>query len=251
MTAVRIVVGSYANRFSERPIRGGSEIVGRRRLADDGSAESMTAWRPNPSGIMSSSASSSSSPSSRRAFFAVELPNDLAEPIAERQSSLEGAAGIRPTDPSGAHLTLKFLGDVAAADLDDVRAAGERAVDRADVAPFDCVLEGLGVFPSLEYVSVVWAGVGEGADELTRLHEALEAETTALGFDPAEHAFTPHVTVARMDDGRGKELVRRVVREDHPDIGRFTVEEVALIESTLTDEGPIYEPIGRVALGDG
>ncbi|RAW44176.1 RNA 2',3'-cyclic phosphodiesterase [Halorubrum sp. 48-1-W] len=193
----------------------------------------------------------SSSPSSVRAFFAVELPDDLAEPIADVQSSLEGAAGIRPTDPTQAHLTLKFLGDVAAPDLDDVRTAGERAVDRAGVAPFDCALEGLGVFPSLEYVSVVWVGVDDGTAELTRLHEALEAETTALGFDPEDHAFTPHVTVARMDDGRGKELVRRVVSEERPELGRFTVEEVALIESTLTDEGPIYEPIGRFALDDG
>lgn len=192
----------------------------------------------------------SSSPStSVRAFLAVELPDDLAEPIAETQSSLEEAAGIRTTDPKQAHLTLKFLGDVAVDDLDDVRAAVERALDRAGVTPFDCALEGLGVFPSFEYVSVVWAGVEEGTDELTRLHEALEAETTALGFDPEDHAFTPHVTVARMDDARGKDLVQRVVREERPHIGTFTVEEVALIESTLTDEGPIYEPIGRFELG--
>ncbi|MFC5133203.1 MULTISPECIES: RNA 2',3'-cyclic phosphodiesterase [Haloferacaceae] len=192
----------------------------------------------------------SSSPStSVRAFLAVELPDDLAEPIAETQSSLEGAAGIRTTDPKQAHLTLKFLGDVAVDDLDDVRAAVERSVDRAGVTPFDCAIEGLGVFPSLEYVSVVWVGVEEGADDLTRLHEALEAETTALGFDPEDHDFTPHVTVARMDDARGKDLVQRVVREERPEIGSFTVEEVALIESTLTDEGPIYEPIRRFALG--
>ncbi|WP_281195557.1 RNA 2',3'-cyclic phosphodiesterase [Halorubrum sp. F4] len=192
---------------------------------------------------------SPSPPSSVRAFFAVELPDDLAEPIADRQSAFDDAAGTRPTDPNQAHLTLKFLGDVDVDDLDDVRAAGERAVDRAGVAPFDCAIEGLGVFPSLEYVSVVWLGVGEGADELTRLHEALETETTALGFDPEDHEFTPHVTLARMNDARGKDLVQRVVREEHPEVGSFAVEEVTLIESTLTDEGPVYEPIGRFALG--
>ncbi|GAA0520088.1 2'-5' RNA ligase [Halorubrum aquaticum] len=197
----------------------------------------------------STSSSAASSSSSVRAFFAVELPDDLAEPIADLQSSLADAPGIRPTDPSQAHLTLKFLGDVAAADLDGVRAAGERAVDRAGVEPFDCTVKGLGVFPSLEYVSVVWAGIGRGSEELTDLHEALEAETTALGFEPEEHAFTPHVTLARMDDGREKDLVREVVRERDPELGRFEVEEVRLIESTLTESGPVYDPIETFALG--
>ncbi|MFC5279881.1 RNA 2',3'-cyclic phosphodiesterase [Halorubrum rubrum] len=190
----------------------------------------------------------SSSTSSVRAFVAVELPDDLAEPIADLQSAFAEAAGVRPVDPSQAHLTLTFLGDVAAADLEAVRAAGERAVDRAGVGPFDCAVEGLGVFPSLEYVSVVWAGIGEGTEALTRLHGALEAETTALGFDPEGHEFTPHVTLARMDDGRGKARVREVVRERDPEFGRFTVESVALIESTLTEDGPIYEPIATFDL---
>jgi len=37
-------------------------------------------------------------------------------------------------------------------------------------------------------------------------------ETTALGVDPENHAFTPHVTLARMNDARGKELVQEAVR---------------------------------------
>ncbi|OYR55683.1 RNA 2',3'-cyclic phosphodiesterase [Halorubrum halodurans] len=193
------------------------------------------------------SPSSSSSPAVR-AFVAVELPDRLAEPLADLQSSLADAPGIRPTDPHQAHLTLTFLGDVAVDRLEAVRAAGERAVDRAGVGPFDCTVEGLGVFPSLEYVSVVWAGIGEGGEELTRLHEALEAETTALGFEPAEHAFTPHVTLARMDDGRGKELVREVVRERDPELGSFEVGSASLIESTLTEDGPVYEPIATFDL---
>ena len=193
----------------------------------------------------------SPSSSSVRAFFAVELPDNLAEPIAGLQSSLADAPGIRPTDPSQSHLTLKFLGDVAADDLEDVRAAGERAVDRAGVGPFDCTVAGLGVFPSLEYVSVVWAGIEEGTEALARLHEALEAETTALGFEPAEHEFTPHVTLARMDDGRGKDLVREVVRERDPELGAFEVGSVSLIESTPTEDGPVYEPIATFDLRSG
>jgi 2'-5' RNA ligase len=196
-----------------------------------------------------------------RAFFAVDLPDALADPLAAVQDDLDDAEGLRVTDPTQAHVTLKFLGEVEPENdpdedrpaLDDVIAAGERAVESAavegaPVEPFDCELAGLGVFPDLDYISVVWAGVDEGTAALTALHEALERETTALGVDPEEHAYTPHVTLARMDDARGKELVQRVVRERDPEFGRFTVEDVRLVESTLTSAGPEYETVATFSL---
>lgn len=184
-----------------------------------------------------------------RAFFSVPLPDDLAEPIANLQSAFDDTEGVTPVDPARAHITLKFLGDVNEGTIDDVIAAGERALDRADVDPFRCVVSGLGVFPSLEYISVVWAGIGVGDGDLTRIHESLEAETTAIGFDPADHAFTPHVTLARLNDPRGTELVQAVVRERDPDLGAFDVGEIRLTESTLTPNGPVYEPVETFPLG--
>ncbi|WP_049983891.1 RNA 2',3'-cyclic phosphodiesterase [Halorubrum sp. BV1] len=197
-----------------------------------------------------------------RAFFAVDLPDALADPIAEIQADLGDAEGLTVTDPMQAHVTVKFLGEVDAESesdgdrptVDDVIAAGERAVETAEtdggpVDSFECELTGLGVFPEMDYISVVWAGVDDGARELTALHESLEAETTALGVDPASHAFTPHVTLARMSDARGKALVQRAVRERDPEFGRFDVDEVRLMESTLTPDGPEYETVATFALG--
>jgi 2'-5' RNA ligase len=200
-----------------------------------------------------------------RAFFALDLPDALADPLAAVQDDLDDAEGLRFVDPEQAHVTLKFLGEIGEGDdedtaagddrpaLDDVIAAGERAVESAEidgapVEPFDCEIAGLGVFPDLDYISVVWAGVGEGTAELTALHEALEREATALGVDPEEHAYTPHVTLARMDDARGKELVQRVVRERDPEFGRFAVEDVRFVKSTLTPDGPEYETIETFSL---
>ncbi|WP_144927461.1 RNA 2',3'-cyclic phosphodiesterase [Halorubrum salsamenti] len=202
-----------------------------------------------------------------RAFFAVDLPDDLAAPVADAQAAFADAAGLTLVDPEQTHVTLKFLGEIGEGSgvdgggdggesgdddstpaLDDVIAAGERAVETTDVGPFECAVEGFGVFPSLDYVSVVWAGVDAGSEELTALHEALEAETTALGVDPEDHDFTPHVTLARMNDARGKELVQEAVRERDPDIGRFEAETVRLVKSTLTSDGPVYEPVASFGL---
>jgi len=187
-----------------------------------------------------------------RAFFAADLPTDLAPRVAEAQAAFEGAEGLRFVDPEQTHVTLKFLGEIDGSDptpaLDDVIAAGERAIETADVDPFECAVEGFGVFPSLDYVSVVWAGIGRGTPELTSLHEAIESETTALGVDPEDHEFTPHVTLARMNDARGKETVQEVVRERDPEIGRFDVDAVRLVSSTLTSDGPAYDTVASFEL---
>jgi 2'-5' RNA ligase len=91
-------------------------------------------------------------------------------------------------------------------------------------------------------------GVREGGDELTALHEAIEARTTAMGFDAENHAFTPHATVARLDHAGGKELVQRAVRETDPDVGSLQVDEIRLTESVLREDGPEYTTVESILL---
>ncbi|WP_435100990.1 RNA 2',3'-cyclic phosphodiesterase [Halarchaeum sp. P4] len=184
-----------------------------------------------------------------RLFVSVDLPESLVEPVRKLQAEFEGADGLDFVDPAQTHVTLKFLGDVAEDEYDDVVAACERAVASSRVAPFDAELEGLGVFPSMDYISVLWLGVTEGAVELAALHDAVERETTELGFEPEEHDFTPHVTLGRMKHAGGKELVQDLVRQRTPEVGTMHVEEVRLTESTLTHEGPEYETVERFELG--
>ena len=185
-----------------------------------------------------------------RLFVSVDLPSRITDPLAELQDEFSEAAGIRLTDTSQAHVTLKFLGETDPERVDEIESAIQHAVDESAVGPFECTIEGLGVFPSLDYISVVWAGVRDegGAAALGRLHDALETEPTALGFDEASHAFTPHVTLGRMDDARGKSVVQEAVRQTNRAVGTFQVEHVRLTESRLTDEGPSYETVSEVDL---
>ncbi|MFC3477818.1 RNA 2',3'-cyclic phosphodiesterase [Halobacterium litoreum] len=183
-----------------------------------------------------------------RLFVSVDLPDALADAVADVQEEFRDASGLNFVDPAQAHVTLKFLGEVDESRLDELGDALEEAVADADVAPFDATFEGLGVFPSLDYISVVWLGVGDGSEELTQLHEAVEETFVARGFDPEDHDFTPHVTLARMEHAGGKERVQELVRERHPEVGTARVEEVRLTESTLTHDGPEYETVRAVRL---
>lgn len=183
-----------------------------------------------------------------RLFVSVDLPDALADGVAAVQDELRDASGLAFTDPTQAHVTVKFLGDTDPARLDVLEAALEEAVDAAGVDPFEATVGGLGAFPSEEYIRVVWIGFETGGEPLSRLHEAVENRTVALGFDPEDHDFTPHVTVARMEHAGGKELVQQVLREQSPTVGSMAVDELRLTESELAPDGPEYTTVSRFPL---
>lgn len=181
-----------------------------------------------------------------RLFVSVDLEG-LTEDVAAVQAPLREWPGLNTTDPAQAHVTMKFLGE-GDHDLEALGDAVEAAVKGAGVEAFEARFAGLGVFPSMDYISVVWLGVEDGSRELTELHRALEIETTELGYDEERHEFTPHVTLARMDHAAAKEDVQRYVREEDPEDGTRRVEELRLTKSTLTDDGPEYETLERFEL---
>ncbi|RQG86976.1 RNA 2',3'-cyclic phosphodiesterase [Natrarchaeobius halalkaliphilus] len=183
-----------------------------------------------------------------RLFVSVDLPDEIVDPIAEIQREFADASGLRLADSDQSHVTLKFLGDVDESRLPSLRTELEGAVDDSGIAPFTVRYGGLGVFPDLEYISVVWIGTRTGGDGLTRLHEAIEDRATKMGFDPDHHAFTPHVTLARMEHAGGKELVQGLVRDRDPTIGEMRVTDVRLTESRLTADGPAYSTVERFPL---
>lgn len=182
-----------------------------------------------------------------RLFVSIDLPEELAPAVEAIQDDFRDASGLDLTDPSQAHVTLKFLGEVDEDRLAVLEDAIVAAVDDAAVEPFEATYAGLGAFPDEDYIRVVWLGVAAGAAEMVALHDALERRTTAIGFDPAEHEFTPHVTLARMEHAGGKELVQRAL-ESEPVAGTARVEAIRLTESVLRPDGPAYSTVASFEL---
>ena len=183
-----------------------------------------------------------------RLFVSIDLPDDLADEVVAVQEKFADASGLKLTDPEQAHLTLKFLGETDEERLPELSTALDASVGDAGVEPFQATFGSLGVFPSLEYISVVWLGVEDGGEEMTHLAEAIEERTTAIGFSPESHDFTPHVTLARMEHAGSKDLVQEVVRNQDPTVGSMDVTEVRLTKSELTSEGPVHSTVKRFPL---
>ncbi|PSP71867.1 RNA 2',3'-cyclic phosphodiesterase [Halobacteriales archaeon QS_3_64_16] len=182
-----------------------------------------------------------------RTFVSVD-PEGLGGEIEALQGNFEDISGLDFVAPENVHLTLFFLGDIGEDRLGAITDAIEEGVSESGVSPFRAAFDGLGVFPSREYIRVLWVGVSEGSEELTRLQERIEGRFTDLGFEPDDHEFTPHATIARMRHAGGKERLQSKLDELDPTVGTRKIEEIHLTESTLTEEGPEYEAVERVPL---
>ena len=183
-----------------------------------------------------------------RTFVAVLLTEDLRQKIAQVQGEAKKLApDVKWVAPENLHVTLKFLGDVCESKIGDVcDAVGEAA--RA-VPAFDLSVSGLGAFPSPARARVVWVGIDRGREELAGLAAGVNDRLAKLGFEREDRAFKSHITIGRVKTSRLlDELARGIGEIDASDMGSQRVASVAVMQSDLQREGPVYSVLKKLEL---
>ena len=178
----------------------------------------------------------------------------------EAQAELRRAAdAMRPfapsdtrwVDPSGAHLTLRFIG---ATPTDDADAVGEAVAQAAsNAAPFALTLAGAGVFPERGAPRVLWVGVAGELDALASLQRKVADALNAMDVpQEPQPAFRPHFTVGRV----GVHLPRQEAQELRDAVAKvrvepaaLAVEEVGVYRSDMRPSGAVYSRIASADLG--
>lgn len=185
-----------------------------------------------------------------RTFVAVEIAPTVRSAAEALQASLaRSGASANWVAPANLHVTMLFLGAVDDRELSAVCRAVSRAVLREP--PFAVRVSGVGAFPNSRRPKVVWAGITDGAAELTRLHGLLEPPLFDLGcYRQEERAYTPHLTLGRVQ-GEADALALAGVLPDFADWdgGSTTINELTVFASELRRGGPVYTPLGRCRLG--
>jgi RNA 2',3'-cyclic 3'-phosphodiesterase len=176
-----------------------------------------------------------------RTFVCIEVPPAIQARVEALQRALRRAdAPVSWVKPANIHLTIKFLGDVAASRLGDVRQAVERACQ--PIRPFEVTVAGAGCFPSARSPRVLWVGLDPLPDELRKLHANVEAELERLGFAREARRFSPHLTIARVRDSfKARPAVEELMRTGFA-AETFPASEVIVMRSDLHPSGSIYTP---------
>jgi RNA 2',3'-cyclic 3'-phosphodiesterase len=174
----------------------------------------------------------------RRLFFALWPDEAQRRALEHSCATAVRHSGGRPVPVSNLHVTLAFLGSVAAARLPDLhRIAREQAARHAHDAPATLTFARLAHWKEAQ---ILCALATEQSPSARDLAVALQEAAAALGLSPDRKPFQAHVTLARKVVRPGALLALR------PVVWRFDA--FALIDSRTEPSGPVYSVIDSYPL---
>ena len=145
--------------------------------------------------------------------------------------------GFSPVSTEKMHITLEFFEDITGKEISSV----QKALDNIEQNRFEMSIEGLGAFPSEDYIRVIWAGVNSG--EIFNLQK--QSRLHSISSDN-RHEFKPHITLMRVEEISEKKKGKlKTAMNEHRDqkFGKINVDCVKLFESKMSPEGSKYREI--------
>jgi 2'-5' RNA ligase len=188
-------------------------------------------------------------PDTIRTFIAVEIPENITSVIRELQQGLKDyGVDIRWIRPENIHLTLKFLGDVEAVDVDKISGAISKTVD--GVASIPLQAKGIGVFPGIKRPRVLWVGLTGQLELLIRLQKTLDENLKGIGFPKEKRSFKSHLTIGRMKAKiNSKKIVDALMAFRNFESETFIADKIILFKSELKPQGALYTNLASEFLG--
>ena len=173
-----------------------------------------------------------------RLFVALEIPTVVRQNLAALVDSLRAITKEpRWVRPENLHVTLKFLAEVAEGKLDRILGA-LRAIRSEQQVTAD--FRGLGFFPDDKHPRVFWAGI-EASSNLKTLAADIDSAVLEFGIAREKRAFSPHLTLARIERPRLPEALRAAITTNaHREFGSLQTNEFCLIQSKLRPSGAEY-----------
>jgi 2'-5' RNA ligase len=178
-----------------------------------------------------------------RCFVALDLPTPVCNHLIKVSAPLRERYDVRWVPREQMQLTLLFGGDM---EPQNVNALTD-IVDRLELPAISLSLTAFGAFPPRGLPHVVWAGLDGDVEVIRELQQTLTEQAEPLGVTPEKRAFTPHVTLGRVQGQFGLLAMIDQMKELSEDLNPkpFAPTGLTLYRSTLTPKGPFYEVILR------
>jgi 2'-5' RNA ligase len=193
-----------------------------------------------------------------RLFIALDIDDSIRERMALFLDGVRGfAPDVRWARPESLHVTLKFVGEKPDAALEVMK----RALSEVKTGSLDLTFRGYGFFPGAKAARVFWIGI-ESGPKLASLAKTVNETMAKLGVPKDDHAFSPHLTLARGGGGSGApgrqkldrpnlrfvRLQEKLATLSTPEFGTMTAREFCLYQSQLLSGGSRYTKIAQFLL---
>ncbi len=166
-----------------------------------------------------------------RLFIAVDF-NELNDCFAELQKLLPKNAKLSLTKTF--HVTLKFLGEVQPDKVEDV-------IDKLKNIKFErfsVFLDSVGIFPTENYIRVVWVSI-KPEDKMLELQKQIDDALSKMF--KKEKGFKAHITLARVKYSADKKVFVEQIKKIKIENKKVDIKQFKLMKSALSPKGPVYE----------
>ena len=185
-----------------------------------------------------------------RLFVALDIDDSIRGRLVRFLEGVRGfAPDVRWIKPESMHITLKFIGEKSEADAEQIK----HALATISAESVNMTIRGYGFFPGLRMPRVFWIGI-EAGPELASLAGMVDHKLASLNIAQEEHAFSPHLTLARggrrsgsprkeKGDGNNRDFQRlqeKLAAMPTPEFGTMTAREFFLYQSLLSPAGSRY-----------
>jgi RNA 2',3'-cyclic 3'-phosphodiesterase len=182
-----------------------------------------------------------------RIFIALDIPAEIQAALIEYMNHARALApDARWARVEGLHVTLKFIGEVTEARVQEIKTT----LTSVKARPFAVRFEGVGFFPNAKAARVFWAGV-DGGNALPQLASAVDAALEKIGIAREAKPYHPHLTLARANTRPLRAL--QTLASDPPSqfnskFGEMTAREFFLYQSQTQKGGSLYTKLESFAL---
>ncbi len=186
-----------------------------------------------------------------RLFVAVNLTENLRQQIWDSSATLRRAApALLWSSPDHLHITLKFLGAQPAELVQQLSDSLSEVA--AEHSPIRISMGQFGAFPNPARPRVVWLGITQGANDLSKLAHDVDHACVPFGTALESRPFRPHITLARSRDSlaENQRMALSVAMKHEVAFEPFVVESIDLMRSEMSPRGSRYTALAVSHLRD-
>ena len=172
-----------------------------------------------------------------RIFYAVTFTDETKDALVSyRDLIANNSIKGRFTERGNFHLTIEFIGQVSAGDLEEHM----NVLEALTITPFDLTASFIGSFKKRDR-EIVWMGL-EKNKILNELQKQVCTTLVEHGFDVENRKYRPHITLGRqvlMTGGLDELIIEPLFIKPYS---------VALMESKRVGDRLVYEPLAELLL---
>jgi 2'-5' RNA ligase len=181
-----------------------------------------------------------------RLFFAIDFPEAIKEKLISDLKPLKNNyPGLKWIKKQSLHLTIKFIGEESQAKTREISKIAKNVFSHLET--FQLSTKSLGFFPNKKRPRVFFLALNN-PDQLFDTVTSLEEGLDSVGIEKENRKFLPHITLARIKNLHLQpEQISELENFKYTPFSLF-IDEIILMQSTLTPGGARYTPVQKFSL---